>query len=282
MTTLIIDGANFIHRSEGGWQGGDVPIVFNFFRSLRALVEQFNPQRVIFVLEGHPKKRHDAFAEYKANRKILIVEGVKPDEKTQKRIDQRARYFRQSDLIISLLQEAFPISVVRHPDHECDDVIYNLIKRASSAVDFTVVSNDTDFTQLLCEFDNVCIYNPMLKEFVAKPDVDYVTWKALRGDGSDNIPGIPGIGDKTADELMSDPDKLALLFEDKAKADIFERNYNLIKFDTWTNEDADLMTSSIPKLDKDRIQEAFKGWEFNSILKEKSWDKYVATFAKLT
>ena len=281
MNTLIIDGANFIHRAQSGFTGGNFAIVFNFFRNLRALVEQFNPTHVVFVLEGHPKKRHDAFSTYKANRRIIIQEGVEPDEKTKKRLADRQSYFRQSDLIIDLLKTSFPISVLRHEDYECDDVIYNVIKRASSAVSFTVVSNDSDFTQLLCEFDNVRVYNPMLKEFVETPPFDYVSWKALRGDGSDNIPGIPGIGDKRADDLVSDPELLKELFKDQNKADVFSRNYDLIKFDEWSNEEAERMTSSSPKLDVSAIESAFKGWEFNSILKEKTWQKYVDTFAKL-
>lgn len=260
---------------------GDYPVVFNFMRNFRALVEQHKPTRVYFVLEGHPRARYEALPEYKANRRIEIPEGEPVPPEIAKKIVENENFFRQVNLITDLLKKHFPVSVVRHADYECDDVIYNLIRRSSNAVPWTVVSNDSDFTQLLNEFSHVKIYNPMTKDYVQEPPFDYVTWKALRGDGSDNIPGLPGIGDKTADSLVNDPDKLAELFQDKLMAETFSRNHALIKFHTWTDDDALKMTSSSPIKDWTAVAKKFHEWMFASLLKDKSWDKYTSTFDAL-
>jgi DNA polymerase-1 len=188
---MICDGYNLLHRARGGFQLGDFNIAFNFFRGFRALVELHKPTRVYFVLEGCPKARFETLLSYKANR--IVDESSEPEK--YKSLED---FHRQKKLILDLMTRHLPVSVVRHQDFEGDDVIYNLIKRSSSAVPWVVVSNDTDFTQLLNEFHNVSIYNPIAKTFVSQPDFCYVTWKALRGDGSDNIPGIPGVGPKTA------------------------------------------------------------------------------------
>ena len=68
MKILIADGYNLLYRSRTGWGQGDNPIVFNFLRSFKALVEKFNPDKTYFVLEGRPKKRKDLLPEYKAQR----------------------------------------------------------------------------------------------------------------------------------------------------------------------------------------------------------------------
>jgi 5'-3' exonuclease len=247
-------------------------------RNFRAQVELHKPTRVFFVLEGHPKKRVEMLPEYKANRKIDF-NSTDPD--TVKKVVEMKNFFRQTDIIIDVLSKRFPVSVIRHPDFECDDVIYNLIKGSTTAVDFTVVSNDSDFTQLLNEFCNVKVYNPMLKEYVAKTDYDYVSWKSLRGDGSDNIPGIPGIGDKTADKLINDPDGLTKLFEDADKAAHFLKNYELIKFHTWSDEEASQMTCSLPEKDWSQVASLFNNLAFQSMLKEKTWKKFCDTFDPL-
>jgi DNA polymerase-1 len=275
---LCIDGFNFLHRARAGFNLGDYPVVFNFFRNLRALVELHNPSRVYFVLEGHPQKRYELLPEYKANRDIIVpTEGPVPPEVTKK-VAELESFFRQSRLIIDLLSRHFPVSVVRHADYECDDVIFNLVRRSSNAVPWVVASNDSDFTQLLNEFPHVKLYNPIAKEYVATPPFDYVTWKALRGDGSDNIPGLPGIGDKTAEELINDPERLGELFKDKDMAEQFSRNYTLIRFHTWSDEDAMKMTCSTPTKDWDAVVAKFEEWQFKSLLKDKSWDKFLVTF----
>lgn len=278
MALLVIDGANFLHRARAGFNLGEFPVVFNTFRNLRALIEKHAPTRVIFVLEGYPKKRYEMLPEYKANRKIV---GDPEDPEIAKKIAEQRSFFRQADLIVDLLTRHFPISVVRHPDHECDDVIYNLIKRGPTCTEWVVASNDTDFIQLLNEFKNVKLYNPMTKEFVETPDYEYVTFKALKGDGSDNISGLPGIGEKIAGDIVNDPDKLLELFTDPIMAEKFDRNYKLIKFMQWTDEEAMLMTSSSPIQDWEEVSKSFQKWSFKSLLKEETWKKFCETFEPL-
>lgn len=271
MKILCVDGMNFLHRARSGFQLGPAPVAFNFFRNLRSLIEVHKPTRCILVLEGHPTSRYEALPEYKANRKV---------EADSPKAVELKKFFAQKDEIIKLL-EKFPVSVMRHPNHECDDVIFNLVKKATPVVPWVVVSNDSDFTQLVGEFSHVSVYNPMLKKYVEESPYDYVTWKALRGDGSDNIPGIPGCGDKTAAEVASDPQKLQEYLSDPERLSIFERNYKLISFIEWSAEESTLVTCSQPEKDWEGIKEAFTAWGFNSMTKEPAWMKFTSTFDQL-
>jgi 5'-3' exonuclease len=273
---LVIDGYNFIHRARGGFALGDNPIVFNFFRNLRALIEQHCPTRVYFCLEGRPAARYELLSEYKANRKIV---GDPGDPRVAKQIAERLEISRQKDVIVRLLTEHFPMSVMHHPEYECDDVIYNLIRRSTSAVPWTVISNDSDFIQLLNEFENVKLYNPMTKSFVEDPGHDYVTWKALRGDSSDNIPRL--ISDSEATRLVNDVDALKSFFSDETNAKLFSRNYRLIKLPEWTDDDAMKMTCSQPTRDWDAVKDEFNAMKFASITKEGAWTKFTSTFDTL-
>lgn len=268
---LIIDGMNFMHRCRAGFQAPH-SIVYNAFRNLRALIEVHAPTRVIFVLEGTPVKRLAISSDYKGTR------AVEPGSIKEL---EMAPFYAQCEVTIDTMKRHFPISVVQHPGFECDDTIYNLIKRSSTAVPWIVASNDTDFIQLLNEFDHVSLYNMMTKEFVDKPAYDYVTWKSLRGDGSDNIKGLPGIGDVTATKLIDDPEALKKLFESNELANQFAKNYSMIKFHTWSNDEAELMNSSSPIRDWNAVEASFAGWGFKSIVKEPYWTRFKVTFDPL-
>lgn len=273
MTILCIDFMNAAHRARSGFKMGPAPVVFNFFRQFKALVDEFKPNRVYVVLEGRPVKRYEALTEYKANRVI---------DESDPQYREMQKFYAQKDVIVDLLVKNFPVSVVRHPRSECDDTIYNLINRSTTAVPWTVVSSDTDFIQLLQEFSHVQLWNPVKKEHVKAPDnYDYITWKAMRGDPTDNIPGIPGVGDKTAEKLACDPDALAKFLEDPERAAIFTRNYDLVKFMTWTDEDRADMTSSAPSKDWQAVKSVFEGYSFSSMVKEESWQKFTRAFEQL-
>lgn len=274
---LIVDGMNFLHRARAGFKMGSFPVVYNFIRSFRALVEEQAPTRVYFCLEGRPKHRLRALPSYKANR---TEEVDVADPASIKRAEELESFFRQCGIVTELLATSFPVSVVMHPDFEADDVVYNLIKRSSRAIPWTVVSNDSDFVQLLDEFENVSVYNPMKKELVKKHDSgDYVLWKSLRGDGSDNVPGVSGVGDKTALELASDPDLFRTFCESSPDArDVIDRNISLIRLAEWTDEEAMKMTSSEPVRDWDAVRAKLEEWRFQSLLKDGVWSKLVETF----
>jgi 5'-3' exonuclease len=279
MKILFIDGMNFLHRARSGFMAGENPVVFNAFRNLRALVGIHTPDKVFFVLEGHPQQRINILPSYKANRIIESVgDGEIPNPELEKKLVDRESFYRQVNLVLELLQNNFPIHVVKHPDYECDDTIHNLIKMQAFDDQIIVASNDSDFTQLLNEYDNVQVYNPMLKSYVEKPDFDYVVWKSLRGDGSDNIKGLPGVGDKTALKIINDPDKLMKLFESDENKNQFNENYSLIKFIDFVGDEYQKLICSTPARNWNVVKERFQKWDFQSILKEKSWDKFVQTF----
>lgn len=275
MTTLIIDGHNFLHRARAGFDKGDYSLVFTFFRNLRSLVETFskthNINRILFVLEGHPKHRYESLPSYKANR--CVVEG---SEQHKQMVD----FYRQKKLIVSLLSDHFPISIMKHVDFECDDIVYNIIKNASSTSQFVVVSNDSDFIQLLNEFQNVAIWNPMKKDWVEGTDYDYVAWKSIVGDSSDNIPGIcKGIGDKSAVKLLQNIDSFKeFLLSKNGLAEDFNRNYSLIKFATLNDEQLMNVTCTNPTCDWNAVKNKFIEWNFSSIVADKAWNKFIDTF----
>jgi len=270
---LVIDGHNFMHRARAGFDKGEYSIVFTFFRNLRALVEQHDPTKVLFVLEGHPQHRYDAMPEYKANR--VTEPGTEKHE-------QMKDFHAQKRIIISLLKH-MPVIQVRHPHFECDDAIYNLILSGSPETQFTVVSNDSDFIQLLQKFENVQIWNPMLKTYVEAPDsYDYISHKSLVGDGSDNIAGFAGIGPKRAEALLTVDGALETwLQEDPARAEKFNLNYDLIHFADWTDEQFAHMTVSIPEPSWPALAAKFEEMKFQSLLKDKPWAKFKSTFDKL-
>lgn len=273
MSILCIDFMNQCHRARSGFQMGPAPVVFNFFRQFKSLVDEFKPNRVYVVLEGRPIKRYELLPEYKATRKV---------EESDPKYAELQKFFKQKDTIVDLLSRHFPVSVIRHPMSECDDTIYNMVSMSSTAVPWTVVSNDTDFIQLIQEYPHVKVWNPIRKEYLESPsDYDYVTWKALRGDGSDNVPGIPGIGDKTAAEIASDPDRLAEFLSAPDNASQFSRNHELISFRKWSDGEQTEMTSTSPTENWSVVKSTFESYGFKSIVKDESWNKFVDAFANL-
>ena len=263
---LLVDGYNMLHRARSGWVKGDNPVVFNFFRSLRATIEKFNPDIVYFVLEGRPIRRLEALSEYKGNREH----------------HDRDDFIRQRRFIVSLLKERFPVRVVRHPEFECDDVLAALANVTHADDDVIVISSDTDFYQLLSAQRSIELYNPVKKEFIDPPGYDYVTWKALRGDSSDNIPGIRGVGNKRAQALVENPEALQKFLENESNRQTFQRNVDLIRFhDLDTNHMAALERSE-PKIDWSDVKSTFDEMKFFAITNPKSWSKFTSTFDRLS
>lgn len=266
MKILFLDAYNLIYRARSGFTKGEYAVVYNFFRGVRPLVEKFNPDKVYFVLEGRPLFRNQlSEGNYKSNRKSAGDD-----------------FHRQKAAIINIVGELFPFETVKHPELECDDAIATLaMQHASNGDEITIISSDSDFIQLLnIERYDISIYNPIKKKFVETPDYDYVTWKALRGDATDNIPGIPGIGDKTATKIVKDPIRMKTLLENKEKREIFERNVNLIRLVDFRNDMSKLERKTGTN-DWDMIEQTFENLGFDSMLKEKTWTKFVKTFERL-
>lgn len=130
-------------------------------------------------------------------------------------------------------------------------------------------------------FDKCQIYNPVKKKIIEKPDYDYVTWKALRGDATDNISGIPGCGDKTATKLVKNPQLMReYLAKDPNRQQIFERNVNLIRLVDFSENYSDAEVHE-GNADWEEFADLLEQMGFDSMLKEKTWNKYVQTFGGL-
>lgn len=270
MKVVFIDGYNLMHRARHGFSTGPYNVVYNFFRGLRPLIEKFSPDKVYFVLEGVPRDRLKIYPEYKANRKA----GMTPKKEIE------LEDFRRQQQVIYELMSSFPIETVLHPDYECDDVIANLIIHRHQDDECVVLSNDTDFIQLYDMHKNTSVYSPVKKEYLLATDYNYVWWKALVGDTSDNIKGVPRVGKKTASVILNgDIDEW--INDNPEKASIFTRNIELINFANLSEKMDELVVSESEQNFK-HIKERFNEMEFFSITKDKTWDKFVETFNRIS
>lgn len=244
--------------------GDEFVLIFNFFRNLRPLIEQFAPDKCFFILEGHPQFRYDLFSEYKANR-IL---------KQADRKEDLDKFLESKDEIVRLMRY-LPVTIARAANYECDDVIGTLCENLKEE-DVTVLSGDSDFVQILQKGYKSCkIYSPIKKSFMECPDFPYVAWKCLVGDTADNIPGFKGIGDKTAQKMLKDPDKFKKFMaieENRARFSIFRQ---LIELKSVPEEEIQLIEGV---RDFKSLKTEFERMQFQSITNDTSWNKYTKTF----
>jgi DNA polymerase-1 len=266
MRITCLDTMNLIHRARSGFAKGPHAVTYNFFRQLRPIIELTSPDKVYLVLEGSPAHRHEVEGiDYKGGRK-----------------DAGDDFYRQVNEIIKLISEALPFHIMKADDLECDDVIGNLaIHHHDLGDDVTIISGDSDFIQLLDDRPLINLYNPIKKMRQEQTSYHYLTWKALTGDSADNIPGIPKVGPKTAEKLLVNEGMLDEFLKDAEKEKIFKRNYSLIKLVDIPNFDPCDYTIHSSVLHANTLFDAFTTMEFYTMIKEKTFDKYVNTFSKI-
>ena len=208
---FLIDGNNQMYRAYHaihgltGPDGRSTNAVYGFITMLRKLLSDQQPDLVAaaFDLKG-PTFRHELAADYKATRRPM------PEDLVEQ---------------VSWVHEAcaaLGVPVVTHAGFEADDVIGTLATQAVAAgLKVVVVTGDKDFFQLVG--DRIQVFNPrdegawyddagVLEKFGVRPD-QVVDVLALMGDASDNVKGVPGIGEKGARELLADFGSLDWLLE---------------------------------------------------------------------
>ncbi|NQT51187.1 hypothetical protein HQ576_04020 [bacterium] len=202
---FLIDGSALAYRSYFAFirsplinsKGVNTSAVYGFVSSLLRLIDTEQPDRIAVVFDSpEPTFRHKMFADYKATR--------------EKMPNEMAEQLPLIDQVTGLLG----IPMLRRPGFEADDVIGTLVREASEAGwECLIVSGDKDFMQLVS--DQVKLYDlkrrageqeiigidGVIAKFGVAPE-QVIDVLGLMGDSSDNIPGAPGVGPKTALELV--------------------------------------------------------------------------------
>ncbi|MCR5527452.1 MAG: DNA polymerase I [Lachnospiraceae bacterium] len=202
---LLIDGHSMMNRAFYGVPdltnsaGVHTGAIYGFFNIILKILESEAPQFFAVAFDEHaPTFRHKIYAEYKGTRKPM------PEELHQ-----------QIPLVKDILM-AMGIPVVSKPGLEADDILGTIAFRAEKkGMDATIVSGDRDLLQLVTEKitlllprtvkgqTNVERFTPAaVKEEYSVEPKGIIDLKALMGDSSDNIPGVPKVGPKTATELL--------------------------------------------------------------------------------
>ncbi|MGD8961608.1 MAG: DNA polymerase I [Desulfobacterales bacterium] len=242
-TIYLIDGTAYIHRAYhairglSNSKGLPTNATFGFTRMLLKLIEDRQPQYAgMFFDSKGPTFRHDMYSDYKANRPPM------PDD-----MAVQIPYIKN---ITAALQ--FPIVEVQ--GYEADDLI-GTCARIAEKKGFTVVmvTGDKDFIQLVT--DQVTIWDPMKdkttdigvvkKSYGIEPQ-QMIDVMGLAGDTSDNVPGVPGIGQKTALHLIQNHDSMARLYENVASITAKKQRENLIRF-----RDQAFLSRDLVKIDVD-------------------------------
>lgn len=267
---IILDGYNLMYRARYATKfRTNTSAIFNFFRSLRSIYEDFDFDKAYIVLEGKPVKRIEAT-------KQLFGEST---YKAQRVYENKDDFSTQRKVIQQMLQDAFPITVVKHPYHECDDICNHYANYVHKNDDVIIISSDTDFIQSINE--KTRLYNPLKKAFIKQPDFDYVLFKSLKGDSADNIEGFKGVGEKTALKYCGDKTRLDEFINTDEKRKKLEHNKFMVAFHVIDDVENIQILSDREDFDADYVFDKFTNYEFKSIIdNEKYWKKFTKTFEK--
>ena len=211
---LIVDGLNLYLRAfavNGALNDNGVPVggLTGFLRSLAYAIREVNPTRVIIVYDGQggSQRRRKILPDYKANRtpgkRITRWDAFK-----DARAEKDAMKIQFSRLIEYL--DFLPINVISIDKIEADDTIA-YIAHTLLDEDVTILSADQDFLQLVNE--RITVWSPTKKKFYTPrmveadygvPAHNFLMYKVLMGDKSDNIEGVKGLGPKKLPKIVPD------------------------------------------------------------------------------
>ncbi len=282
----LVDGSGYIFRayyalpplsrkSDGlptGAVSGFCSMLFKLLEDVRADDSKNKPSHFAVIFDSARKNfRNEIYSEYKANR------AEAPDD-----LAPQFEYIRKS-------VDAFNLPSIELLNYEADDLIATYSKKITEAgAKVTVISSDKDLMQLVSK--KIRIFDPMkskvigekevLEKFGVKPD-QVIDVQSLAGDSSDNIPGVPGIGIKTASELIHKYKTLDNLLNKASEITQNKRRETLI-----ANKDKALLSKKlvtlkdnvpvkndlneflIKDIDKDKLYNFLREMEFNRLLSQ--------------
>ena len=277
---MLLDSNGLIYRGFHALpplttsKGELVNAVFGFCSILLRGIQDVRPEYVAacFDLPG-PTFRHEQFAEYKATRTPM------PDE-------LRAQFPKVREVVAAL-----GIPVYEMAGYEADDVIGTITRDMDArGIDTTVVTGDLDMLQIVTEttrlmttrqgVDSTVYYTPdkIRERFDLRPD-QMIDYKALKGDPSDNIPGIPGVGEKTAAKLVGEFGTLEGIYERLAEVKPEKLRWKLVEAREQVYRsrelsrivrdlpiELDLEASRLTDYDRAEVVRLFREFEFRTLI----------------
>ncbi|URJ28705.1 DNA polymerase I [Blochmannia endosymbiont of Camponotus sp. C-046] len=214
---ILVDGSCYIHRAYHAFpplitsSGTPVWVIYGVINMIKSLLIRYQPTHMVVVFDTIGKTfRNNLFEQYKANR-----------IKTPKNL------YTQIDPLCEIIQ-AMGLPILRVPDVEADDVIGTLaVSCARSGNSVLISTGDKDMAQIVSSqitlintMSNIILTPKEIEKQFGVPPTLIADYLALIGDRSDNIPGVPGIGKKTAQILLNKIGNLKKLYDHLDKFDI--------------------------------------------------------------
>lgn len=276
MTKLYIDGSNLIHRSHWVSKNAKVSSVYLFIASLKKYAAKFNTNDIYIAWDDRRDQETTNF------RRLLIGKKYKGTRDKQKNYEA----FKSAD-DAARVSSSLGIKNLYPNTLEADDIIAWLCNKKFPNDDNIVISTDQDMLQLVN--DNTRVYSPTkdiiidvdnFEKHTGAPLDKYIHYKAIMGDKSDNIDGVPGAGPKRALKILNEGvDKLS-----DDHRDLFERNFKLMSLDYSLDHNPDEckhlqehheQVMSECKIDMKQFENACKYYNMVNIMKNMHEWKHV-------
>lgn len=319
---LVFDGNNLLHRSmhatglsnlrsdDGKLTGG----LYGSLKSIRSLLADFKPGECYVVFDGGVcSRRRELLPEYRGYRYRKSSDPLFEEVDEEKK--QYLEDFHQQKRLLKFVLKQLGVRVCQVSGWEADDIIHLLVDYFVHEVEdetIYIISDDRDLVQLVG--DGVSVYRPLADEVISDDNFElelgcrsipeFLVKRAIVGEGgSDNIPGVPGVGKKTAEQLFIEfgdqeclypfIDLLAFCEAHKTKrvrsiaanSDIVLRNYQIVCFD-FVSADEDAMkqvvgcTDGRASTDLLAVKRMFTKLDLFSVLKE--FHEWIIPFQRLS
>ena len=295
MKLFLIDAYALIYRSYYAFiknprinsKGVNTSAVFGFINTLEDVLKREQPTHIAVAFDPKgPTFRHEAFEQYKAQR------------------EETPEVIRQSVPVIKEVIQAYHIPILEVPYYEADDVIGTVAKQAAAnGFEVYMMTPDKDYGQLVT--DHIYMYRPkfggdyevlgvseVLEKYQLQSTEQVIDLLGLMGDTADNIPGCPGVGEKTAQKLLAEfgsienllanTDKLKGAQKKKVEENVeqirFSKFLATIKTDVPITFDAELCKRVAP--DEDRLVELYTELEFKTFINRLKGESLVVSSSK--